>query len=115
MKTNRDRILALVTMGMIAISGGFVSARAEDKPSPCPQKRSRATSNDLVRRAQKKLKDQGYYGGKEDGTLQPETGAALRNYQLAKGLRADGRLNDQTAQSLQLVLLATSPRRVRSP
>ena len=113
MKTNRDRILALVTMGMIAMGGGL--ARAEDKPSPFPKKRPPVTSNDLVRRAHKKLKDEVYYSGKEDGTLHPETSVALRNYQLAKGLRADGRLNDQTAQSLQLVLLATFPRRVRIP
>src|SRR5258706_95745 len=113
MKTNRSPFLALVTMGVIAMGGGL--ARAEDKPSPFPKKRPPVTSNDLVRRAQKKLKDQGYYSGKEDGTLHPETSAALRNYQLAKGLRADGRLNDQTAQSLELVLLATFPKRVRIP
>ena len=113
MTTSRSHILVLVILGAIAISGGL--AQAEDKPSPFPQKRPRVASTDLIRRAQKKLKDQGFYSGIEDGILHPETRAAIRRYQLDKGLRIDGRLNDQTAESLKLVLLAISPKPARIP
>jgi peptidoglycan hydrolase-like protein with peptidoglycan-binding domain len=106
--TYRSRILVLVIIVAIAVSGGL--AQAQDKLSPFPQKRPRVTSTDLVKKAQKKLKDQGYYSGIEDGILHPETRAAIRRYQLDKGLRTDGRLNDQTAESLKLVLLAISPK-----
>ena len=113
MNTKRGRILALVAISAIAASGGL--ARAEDRPSPFPQKRPRVTSTDLMKKAQKKLKDQGYYSGKEDGLLHPETRAAIWHYQLDNGLRADGRLTGDTAQTLELVLLAISPRRIRIP
>lgn len=53
-----------------------------------------------VVRAQEKLKEKGLYDGAVDGIAGPKTAQALRQYQEANNLPADGQLNDQTAKSL---------------
>jgi hypothetical protein len=53
-----------------------------------------------VRQAQKKLNDMGYRAGQVDGVWGPNTQAAIRNFQQAKGLEATGRLNPQTINAL---------------
>ncbi|MGH7824535.1 MAG: peptidoglycan-binding domain-containing protein [Candidatus Binatia bacterium] len=53
-----------------------------------------------VRQVQKKLNDMGFHAGQVDGVWGPNTQAALRNFQQAKGLDATGRLNEQTMNAL---------------
>lgn len=53
-----------------------------------------------VRQAQQKLNDMGYRAGQVDGVWGPNTQAAIRNFQQAKGLEATGRLNPQTINAL---------------
>jgi hypothetical protein len=61
-------------------------------------------SNERVTAAdvQDQLKSAGYYHGKIDGVLGPETRHALVRYQSAKGLRVTGSLTAETQQSLGL-------------
>ena len=59
---------------------------------------SAATAADV----QDQLKSAGYYHGKIDGVLGPETRHALVRYQSAKGLRVTGSLTPETQQSLGL-------------
>jgi N-acetylmuramoyl-L-alanine amidase len=49
---------------------------------------------------QDQLAKAGYYHGKIDGVLGPETRHALVGYQSAKGLRMTGSLTAETQQSL---------------
>jgi peptidoglycan hydrolase-like protein with peptidoglycan-binding domain len=51
---------------------------------------------------QDQLKRAGYYHGKIDGALGPETRHALLRYQSNKGLRMTGSLTTETQQSLGL-------------
>ena len=74
-----------------------------------PGSRPRLTSRDLVKRAQDRLKQEGYYNGLADGAMNPATRAAVKRYQLDKGLRPDGRVNRETAQRLGLVLILGGP------
>jgi N-acetyl-anhydromuramyl-L-alanine amidase AmpD len=45
---------------------------------------------DDVRAAQRRLKELGYYGGNLDGIFGPQMQKAVRNFQMRKGLAADG-------------------------
>ena len=53
-----------------------------------------------VQRAQRQLKERGYYSGAIDGVMGPATQAALRAYQRDRGLSVTGRLDSQTVQTL---------------
>jgi lysozyme family protein len=51
---------------------------------------------DSVRRLQKQLKEAGFDPGKADGIFGPRTLRAVKGFQAAKGLEADGRVGRQT-------------------
>ena len=53
-----------------------------------------------LRQVQQKLNDTGFDAGQVDGMWGPNTQAALRNFQQARGLEATGRPNEQTLNAL---------------
>src|SRR5690606_38196208 len=55
-----------------------------------------------VRELQMALRDAGHDPGEIDGIWGPRTRSALRDFQEAEGLNATGRLDQQTAQALNL-------------
>jgi peptidoglycan hydrolase-like protein with peptidoglycan-binding domain len=55
---------------------------------------------DSVREAQQALKDKGFDPGPVDGLSGPKTQAAVRQYQAKQNLTVDGRLGQQTLDSL---------------
>jgi peptidoglycan hydrolase-like protein with peptidoglycan-binding domain len=59
-------------------------------------------ADDLTRAAQEQLKDQGLYYGEVDGQGGDETAAAIRRFQIRRGLKVTGQLNDDTLRSLGL-------------
>ena len=52
--------------------------------------------SDAVRAVQKRLKELGYYNGSADGDFGPATEAAVKAFQRANGLTADGKVGKQT-------------------
>lgn len=58
-----------------------------------------------VREIQAKLKQAGFMPGKIDGSFGPFTASAVFNYQLSKGLLADGEVGPKTAKALGISLL----------
>jgi peptidoglycan hydrolase-like protein with peptidoglycan-binding domain len=65
-----------------------------------PQQAEKAMEQNLIRQAQERLKEDGFYTGAIDGAYGPETEEALREYQKAKGLQVTGSLNQETRQTL---------------
>jgi len=63
---------------------------------------SRIHSQAAIRAVQEKLNAEGYNVGKADGIWGPRSAAALRKYQQDKGLKATGRLDQETAKGLEL-------------
>ena len=57
---------------------------------------SHGTSRDMVRSAQIRLSDLGYFTGMDDGILGPTTRNALRTFQRRNGLLANGQLTMRT-------------------
>jgi peptidoglycan hydrolase-like protein with peptidoglycan-binding domain len=77
---------------------------------PAPEK-IRMTP-DLVRAAQQKLNDEGYRSGTVDGKLGPVTRGAIRKYQMDKGLKVTGALDESTLTHLNVgggKVMATAP------
>lgn len=60
------------------------------------------TSPEMIRKAQAKLKEQGYYEGQSDGLMSARTSAALKTYQREHRLPETGELDQQSANSLGL-------------
>lgn len=54
------------------------------------------TGSEAVRAVQKRLKELGYYKGSADGDFGPATEAAVKAFQKANGLSADGKVGKQT-------------------
>lgn len=68
------------------------------------------SSPGMLRRAQRLLRELGYYDGPIDGLYGPRTHRALRDYQLDHDLPVTGRLDEPTARRLGLLSTsATSP------
>ena len=70
---------------------------APDKPSPTPPSLQRGfKGSDAVRTVQKRLKELGYYKGAADGDFGPGTEEAVKAFQRANGLTADGKVGQKT-------------------
>ena len=66
-------------------------------PTPTPKSLQRGfTGSDAVRAVQKRLKELGYYKGSADGDFGPATEQAVKDFQKANGLTADGKVGEKT-------------------
>jgi peptidoglycan hydrolase-like protein with peptidoglycan-binding domain len=65
------------------------------KPAAAP------ASADRNKEIQIALKNAGFYAGAIDGKIGPKTKEAIREFQKAKGLRADGKVGSKTWAELQ--------------
>ena len=66
-------------------------------PTPTPPSLQRGfTGSDAVRAVQKRLKELGYYKGAADGDFGPATEEAVKAFQRANGLTADGKVGQKT-------------------
>lgn len=115
----RTRLLVLVsgaTMAAIGIAGCSSSptqpsaspttatpsasqTSATTSASPAPSKT--VNTAEFNKQIQGDLADVGCYPGGVDGTIGPETDAAIREFQSAKGLAVTGELTPQTVAALQ--------------
>ena len=59
-----------------------------------------AHADQTIRSLQQTLKQQGFYYGKVTGEKSAETTAAIRRYQIRKGLKVTGEVNEETQRSL---------------
>ena len=70
---------------------------AQPTPTQTPPSLQRGfKGSDAVRTVQKRLKELGYYSGSADGDFGPATEAAVKAFQRANGLKADGKVGKQT-------------------
>jgi len=70
-------------------------------PSPTPRSLQRGfTDSDEVKALQKRLKELGWYTGSPDGDFGPATEAAVKAFQKANGLTADGKAGEKTLERL---------------
>ena len=66
-------------------------------PTPTPKSLQRGfTGSEAVREVQRRLKELGYYKGSADGDFGPATEAAVKEFQKANGLTADGKVGEKT-------------------
>lgn len=78
------RFATLAASALMALTIGFGSLSAD------------AADHDMVRAAQERLGDLGYFSGVYDGILGPNTKTALKDFQRHSGLAASGQLNAAT-------------------
>ena len=70
-------------------------------PTPTPKSLQRGfTDSDEVRALQKRLKALGWYSGSADGDFGPATEAAVKAFQKANGLTADGKAGARTLEKM---------------
>ena len=69
-------------------------------PTPTPKSMRLGFQGDAVRTVQRKLRELGYYTGSIDGDFGKETEKAVKAFQKANGLSADGKVGEQTLKKL---------------
>ena len=69
-------------------------------PTPTPKSMRLGFQGESVRTVQRKLRDLGYYKGSIDGDFGAETEKAVKAFQKANGLTADGKVGEQTLKKL---------------
>ena len=78
-----------------------VVTAAPATPTPTPKSLQRGfTDSEEVRALQKRLKALGWYSGSADGDFGPATEAAVKAFQRANGLTADGKAGQKTLEKL---------------
>jgi peptidoglycan hydrolase-like protein with peptidoglycan-binding domain len=79
-------------------------AAEEKKAAPAKEekaeKKAPANGSEDIKKLQEALKAKGQDPGPVDGILGPKTRGAIKAFQEASGVKATGRLDDQTAQKL---------------
>ena len=68
-------------------------------------------ADDNIRKAQARLKAEGFYFGEVSGTFDNDTSAAITRYQIRNGLQITGQLDHQTATALDVTASAASARK----
>ncbi len=86
------RIVAFVMVLVLALS--IISTALAYKTIPY------GSESEEVKEMQTKLRSKGYYHGKLDGKFGPATRKAVRKFQTAMGLRADGKPGERTLTAL---------------
>ena len=81
-------------------TGPAATTPAVATPSPTPKTMRLGFQGEAVRTVQKKLKELGYYNGSIDGDFGEATDKALKAFQKANGLEADGKVGEQTLKKL---------------
>ena len=89
---------------------GEMEARGAQKPGPmqkegaaspgAKESQSERWAAQDVKKAQEALKNKGHDPGSMDGIMGPQTRQAIKAFQSANGLKATGRLDNETAQKL---------------
>jgi len=69
-------------------------------PTPTPQSMRLGFQGESVRTVQRRLKELGYYSGAIDGDFGEATDKAVRAFQKANGLTADGKVGENTLKKL---------------
>jgi hypothetical protein len=85
----------MVTTGVLGLSmilPAFAGNTNEQKPT--------AMSHHDVKKVQESLRDKGYYSGKIDGRIGPQTREGIRQYQKSENLPVTGHLDAETAGKL---------------
>ena len=80
-----------------------VAPKITPKAAPKPKNTFRATKDQIVQ-AQKLLKRQGLYSGKETGTVDAATSESLKKYQTANDLEATGTINQITLEKMDITV-----------
>ena len=95
--TNSDGTIALIT----SLPPTSTPTQAPVTPSPTPPSLQRGfTGSDAVRAVQRRLKELGYYSGAADGDFGPATEKAVKEFQKANGLSADGKVGEKTLKKM---------------
>ena len=77
-----------------------VTPRPTSTPTPAPTSIKKGASGAAVRQIQQRLKALGYYSGTVDGDFGAGTESAVKAFQRANGLTADGKVGEQTLAKL---------------
>lgn len=91
-KQNQEMELLKSRLEGMENRGGSVSSSGSDMS---------ASTKPSVKQIQKALKSAGLYTGAVDGKLGPKTKAAIREFQSANGLKADGVVGKRTWQKMK--------------
>jgi peptidoglycan hydrolase-like protein with peptidoglycan-binding domain len=98
---NADGVAGLNTLKrLIAKSAKAAKATATATPAPGASALREGDAGQAVYELQERLYDLNYYSGRVDGRFGPNTAAALRAFQLANGLTADGIAGAATQKAL---------------
>lgn len=96
-------VLALAATAALAQFPGEPKTQYSSSYDPVGEMRrhwERGAPNEIVRDAQRVLRDAGYYAGEIDGIMGPDVKAAIWKFQKAKGLAISGSLDRLTLAEL---------------
>jgi peptidoglycan hydrolase-like protein with peptidoglycan-binding domain len=88
-------VFTFLTTGVFGLSMTLLAFGDDSK-----EKHPAVLHHDDVKKLQETLRDKGYYSGKIDGRVGPQTREGIRKYQKAENLQVTGHLDTETAGKL---------------
>jgi peptidoglycan hydrolase-like protein with peptidoglycan-binding domain len=96
------QLLAMLIISMLGFLPTIVGAAGPSPTSKQSPEQRRLLTKDQIRLAQERLQAEGFDLGPVDGVLNPQTEAAIRQYQQKQGIPVSGALDEATMRELQL-------------
>ena len=96
------KLFAALIIGLLGLWPVVVDAGGPGPTGEQPPEQRRLLNKEQIQLAQERLKAEGFNPGPVDGELNPQTAAAIRQYQQKQGIPASGALDEATLRELQL-------------
>jgi peptidoglycan hydrolase-like protein with peptidoglycan-binding domain len=98
------RFFAVVFIGLLSLWPIVVEAAAPGPAGEQSPEQRRLLTKDQIQQVQERLKAEGVDPGPVDGVMNPQTEAALRQFQQKKGIPTSGAADEATLRELQITI-----------
>lgn len=102
----KRRVIVSMAILVVLLTAIFIGSLGGEAVSAASVKQG--SRGNTVKSIQTKLKNWGYYTGSVDGIFGAKTAAAVKSFQKANGLKADGVVGTQTASKMGISLGSSS-------
>jgi peptidoglycan hydrolase-like protein with peptidoglycan-binding domain len=98
------KLFAVLIIALLGLWPMVIEAAPASPAGEQPPEQRRLLTKDQIQQVQERLKAEGVDPGPVDGVMNPQTEAALRQFQQKKGLPTSGAVDEATLRELQITI-----------
>jgi peptidoglycan hydrolase-like protein with peptidoglycan-binding domain len=98
------KLFAVLIIGLLGLWPMVIESAQSTPAGEQPPEQRRLLTKDQIQQVQERLKAEGVDPGPVDGVMNPQTEAALRQFQQKRGLPTSGAVDEATLRELQITI-----------